>query len=355
MILMAPLTMPLTFAKASCIRPLILATVLVACTPVGAYPLETFRTHLLHHPTDKGVDIHAFPLHPLGLLRAIMGGDALTIITVDPSQGDRWTHHIRRSIGRQTLRARRHITLRHMGHKPVGILGVAGLHQTRHRVGFQGLSTPLPGIPLPLLVQPRRGQRASMHPLVCLRIPSTAGRNDRQRRVVLAMTPMGLDHDDRAALKGLATHRTKEIVQAFHPTRHERTEPRFGMLIKWCAQDLRHGEDNMPIDDPVMEYLTHLSDPIVDIDLGTSQAQRRLTAHGHALFPLTTMETAVCDRAYLVRIPTPEHLVDKVIVVGRIGARTERFKPLPMLGKDLFKNLECCVLAGDWMDFGLAG
>src|SRR5437773_12372934 len=72
-----------------------------------------------------------------------------------------------------------------------------------------------------------------MHPLVCLRIPSTAGRNDRQRRVVLAMTPMGLDHDDRAALKGLATHRTKEIVQAFHPTRHERTEPRFGMLIKW--------------------------------------------------------------------------------------------------------------------------
>ncbi len=43
--------------------------------------------------------------------------------------------------------------------------------------------------------------------------------------------------------------------------------------------------------------------------------------------------------AYLVRIPTPEPLVDKVIVVGRIGARTERFKPLPMLGKDLFKNV----------------
>src|SRR5438132_12826202 len=61
-----------------------------------------------------------------------------------------------------------------------------------------------------------------MHPLVCLRIPSTAGRNDRQMRVVLAMTPMGLDHDDIAALKGLATHRTKEIVQAFHPTLHER-------------------------------------------------------------------------------------------------------------------------------------
>jgi hypothetical protein len=178
-----------------------------------------------------------------------------------------------------------------------------------------------------------------MHPLVCLRIPSTAGRNDMQMRVVLAITPMGLDHDDIAALEGLATHRTKEIVQALHPTLHEWTEQRFGMLIKWCSQDIRHGEDNMPIDDPVMEHLTNLSDPMVDIDLGTSQAQRRLTAHGNAMFPLTTMETAVFDIAYLVRIPTPEHLVDKVIVVGRIVARTERFKPLPMLGKDLFKNV----------------
>src|SRR4030095_3406924 len=178
-----------------------------------------------------------------------------------------------------------------------------------------------------------------MHPRVCLRIPSTAGRTEMQRRVVLAIAPIGLDHDDIAALEGLATHRTKEIVQALHPTLHEWTEQRFGMLIKWCSQDIRHGEDNMPIDDPVMEHLTNLSDPMVDIDLGTSQAQRRLTAHGNAMFPLTTLATEGFDRAYLVRIPTPEHLVDKVIVVGRIVARTERFKPLPMLGKDLFKNV----------------
>ena len=91
-----------------------------------------------------------------------------------------------------------------------------------------------------------------MHPLVGLRIPSTAGRNAMQRRVLLAITPLGLDHDDIAALEGLAAHRTKEIVQALHPTLHARTEQRFGMLIKWCSQDIRHGEDNMPIDDPVI-------------------------------------------------------------------------------------------------------
>src|SRR5262249_17831393 len=111
------------------------------------------------------------------------------------------------------------------------------------------------------------------------------------------------------------------------------------MRIKGCAQDIRHSEDNMPIDHPVMEPLPNLSDPIVDIDLGTSQAPRRLTAHGNAMLPLTTRETAVFDRASLVRVPTPEHLVEKVIVVGRMVARTERFKPLPMLGQELFKNV----------------
>jgi len=29
-------------------------------------------------------------------MRAIMIGDALTIITIDPSQGERWTHHLLR-------------------------------------------------------------------------------------------------------------------------------------------------------------------------------------------------------------------------------------------------------------------
>ena len=105
----------------------------------------------------------------------------------------------------------------------------------------------------------------------------------------------------------------------------------------------------MPIDDPVMEHLANLSDPIVDIDLGTSQAQRRLTAHGNEMFALTTMETSVFDIAHLVRITTPEHLVDKVIIVGRSVTRTELFKPLPMFGKDLFEDIP----AGN--DFGSHG
>ena len=71
-------------------------------------------------------------------------------------------------------------------------------------------------------------------------------------------------------LEGLATHRAKEIVQAFHPTLHEGTEQHVGVLIKRRSQYIRHGQDNMPIDDTFMEHLPNLSHPIIHIDLGAS-------------------------------------------------------------------------------------
>jgi hypothetical protein len=160
-----------------------------------------------------------------------------------------------------------------------------------------------------------------------------------QMRVVLAMAPRRLAHDDVTACEGLATDRAKEIISALDATLPEGTEQRLGVLIKRRSEHLRHGQDNMPIEDAFMEHFANLSDPIVDIDLGTAQAQRRLTAHGNEMFALTTMETTVFDIAPLVRITTPEHLVDEGIIVGRIVTRPELFKPLPRLGKDLFEDI----------------
>src|SRR5947199_3472434 len=137
-------------------------------------------------------------------------------------------------------------------------------------VGWQGLATHLQSIPLPFLVQHWIGQIAYMHPLLGLLIPSSARRNDMQMRVVLAIASMCLDHDNVTALEGLATHRAKEIVQAFHPTLHEGTEQHVGVLIKRRSQYIRHGQDNMPIDDTFMEHLPNLSHPIIHIDLGAS-------------------------------------------------------------------------------------
>jgi hypothetical protein len=88
-----------------------------------------------------------------------------------------------------------------------------------------------------------------------------------------------------------------------------------------------------------MKHLADLSDPIVDIDLGTSQAQRRLTAHGNQMLTLTTIETSVCDIVHLVGIAAVQHLVHKTLIVVGIVARTELFKPIPMIDKDLFEDV----------------
>src|SRR6516164_3749746 len=88
-----------------------------------------------------------------------------------------------------------------------------------------------------------------------------------------------------------------------------------------------------------MEDLAHLTDPVVHVDFGAAQAQRRLTAHRDEMFALATVETAVFDRAYLLGLPTPEHLINEAIIVGLIVARVAVFEPVPVLGKDLFEEV----------------
>src|SRR5215471_21510043 len=107
-----------------------------------------------------------------------------------------------------------------------------------------------------------------MDPLLRLRIPAATRRNDMQMRIVASIPAVSLDHDDIAALQGTATDPAEDIIQAPHPTPHERTQHRLGLLIKCLPEDLRHGQDDMAVDDACMKHLAHLADPVVLIDLG---------------------------------------------------------------------------------------
>src|SRR5215813_4990304 len=57
------------------------------------------------------------------------------------------------------------------------------------------------------------------------------------------------------------------------------------------------------------------------------------------MIALTTIETSVLDIAHLVGVAAVEHLVDEPLIVGRIVARMELFKPLPVIDKDLFEDV----------------
>ena len=95
----------------------------------------------------------------------------------------------------------------------------------------------------------------------------------------------------------------------------------------------------MAIDNAVMEHLADLTDPVIDIDLGATQAQSGLTAHGDEVFPLPAIHASICDIAHLFRISTPEHLFHECIIVGMIITWRQTFKDIPMISKYLLKDV----------------
>jgi hypothetical protein len=97
----------------------------------------------------------------------------------------------------------------------------------------------------------------------------------------------------------------------------------------------------MTIDDALVELLAHLADKLIDVDLGASQAQGGLTAHGDEVFALPTLEASGVEVADLLRIATGEHLVDQLIIVSCIITGMELLKFIPVVMKDLFKDVPC--------------
>jgi hypothetical protein len=68
--------------------------------PVVLGAFEVFAKHRLHHLANKRIDIDYLPL---GLMGPIMVRDTVAVIAVDPPDRDRWTDHLLRQVGRQTL------------------------------------------------------------------------------------------------------------------------------------------------------------------------------------------------------------------------------------------------------------
>ena len=93
------------------------------------------------------------------------------------------------------------------------------------------------------------------------------------------------------------------------------------------------------IDDTLMEVVTEVADKVVDIDLGASQTQRRLTTHSDEMFALSTIEASMFDVSDLIRIATSQHLVDQFVIVSIIITQMELLKFIPVIMKDLFKDI----------------
>ena len=61
-----------------------------------------------------------------------------------------------------------------------------------------------------------------------------------------------------------------DSIQTADATAHERTQHRLRLLIKRLPESLRHGQDDMPVDDALMQHLADLADPAVDVNCGAA-------------------------------------------------------------------------------------
>lgn len=178
-----------------------------------------------------------------------------------------------------------------------------------------------------------------MHPLMGLLIPSATGSNDVEMRVVLTTATVGLNHHDIAPCERLATHPAEEVIETANPTAHQVTQQRLGILVKGVPEHIGYGQHHMAVDHSVMEHLTDLCNPVINIDFGTAQAQRGLTRHRDPMLTLATMLTAILDIAHFVGVATVQHLLHKPIIVAGMVTRMALFEDVPVIGKDLFEDV----------------
>ncbi len=227
-----------------------------------------------HHPTHKRRDPHRFLLDPLGLMGPIMLGHPLPIVAIDAPQRDRRTHHICRQGGRQTLLPWGDVPLLDVGHKAMGRSLGTRIHQAVDLVSLHRLPQHRQQRPLPRLAEHGIWEGIQRHPLLGLLIPAATGGNAGQRRVVLPIAAMGLEHHEVAAFEGVATDPARAIIQTADATASERTPHGLRRLRKRWPEYLRHGQDDMTLEHALMEPLADLAAPVVDVDFGAASAQR---------------------------------------------------------------------------------
>src|SRR2546426_8947400 len=166
-----------------------------------------------------------------------------------------------------------------------------------------------------------------MLPALSLAIIPPTGGDQMQMRMILPIAPMRMEHRDVATLERLAPDVAIEIIQALHPAAHERAQYDRRVVVEGRAEHGRHRQDDVPIDHPRVEHRAHLAHPVVHVDFGTPQAQRRCAAHRHPMGALATLQAAVFDIAHLLRVATRQHLGHQAIVVSTYTKLILYFSP----------------------------
>src|SRR6266571_4890677 len=191
---------------------------------------------------------------------AIMVGDPLAVIAINPPDRDRWAHHVCGDVTCYALILRGDGALLHIGHSTVGILPETRIDQLVDGLSLQRLAQHRQQVPLPCATQQLVRQVLEMLPALALGIIAPTGGEQMEMGMVRPIAPMGVQHGDRASSQRLAPHGAIEVIQTLRPTAHKRTQHDRRVVVEGRPEHRGHRQNDMPIDHPLMEGLTHLTD-----------------------------------------------------------------------------------------------
>src|SRR4029453_6447581 len=107
-------------------------------------------------------------------------------------------------------------------------------------------------MPLPLATQQCIGQVLQMLPALSLAIVAPTGGDQMQMGMVLAIAAMRVEHRNIPSPEGLAPDVAIEVIQALHPAAHQCAQQERSVAVEGEAEHGRDGEDDMPIDHPLV-------------------------------------------------------------------------------------------------------
>jgi len=137
-------------------------------------------------------------------------------------------------------------------------------------------------------------------------------------RVPFPGATVGLRNDDGADMElssgGNAEHLLEELKAGENERFDELANP-----IEPGAEKVRHGENDMSIDNTRKKALRNKVDPSVGVWDGTGEAEGTFTGKGD-LLGVTTVKTPILSKAHFLRFPAIEHFLNDFIVVFGVVA-----------------------------------
>jgi len=165
---------------------------------------------------------------------------------------------------------------------------------------------------------------------------TTIGAKDMEMRVKVSTSACCLKYNNTANIHLLFKPITDHILEEGMPTLHKFAQ-KLGIMIEPFPELFWNRKHDMAIPHPGKKSSTYIIYPLICVYLSTGETETALATEGNLLH-LTAMKVPVRYKSIL-RISTPQHLLDRLIIILCLVSRIHLLKLRPVVYEYLLKYI----------------